>query len=186
MSAAHLIASCAISTGASRLKGLNRHGDAGNSQGGCAVVYLPQVVGALVAQPALGALAKGQLQAHGHLGREPSACVDQLGHRFTRHLQGLLWVKSQLREAPLEEVLRVVCEGLQWLSGGKAGAVQASKSAISQARTRLGPEVMRQLAQRVLRPLGVPGSPGTWYRGLPWRPSLAGVCLAPSLPGSMG
>ena len=44
------------------------------------------------------------------------------------------------REAPLEEVLRVVCEGLQWLSGGKAGAVQASKSAISQARTRLGPQ----------------------------------------------
>ena len=49
------------------------------------------------------------------------------------------------REAPLEEVLRVVCEGLQWLGGGgEAGAVQASKSAISQARTRLGPEVMRR------------------------------------------
>ena len=31
------------------------------------------------------------------------------------------------REAPLEEVLRVVCEGLQWLGGGEAGAVQASK-----------------------------------------------------------
>ena len=70
------------------------------------------------------------------------------------------------REAPLEEVLRVVCEGLQWLSGGKAGAVQASKSAISQARSRLGPEVMEQLAQRVLRPLAPPGAPGAWYRGL--------------------
>jgi hypothetical protein len=70
------------------------------------------------------------------------------------------------REAPLEEVLRVVCEGLQWLGGGEAGAVQASKSAISQARTRLGPEVMRQLAERVLRPLASPGAPGTWYRGL--------------------
>ena len=70
------------------------------------------------------------------------------------------------REAPLEEVLRVVCEGLQWLSGGKAGAVQASKSAISQARSRLGPEVMEQLAQRVLRPLAPPDVPGAWYRGL--------------------
>ncbi|MET0987808.1 MAG: IS4 family transposase [Steroidobacteraceae bacterium] len=70
------------------------------------------------------------------------------------------------REAPLEEVLRVVCEGLQWLGGGQADAVQASKSAISQARTRLGPEVMRQLAQRVLRPLGPPQAPGCWYRGL--------------------
>ena len=70
------------------------------------------------------------------------------------------------REAPLEEVLRVVCEGLQWLSGGKAGAVQASKSAISQARTRLGSEVMFELAQRVLRPLAPPAAPGAWYRGL--------------------
>src|SRR5665647_1253019 len=53
------------------------------------------------------------------------------------------------REAPLEEVLRVVCQGLQWLSGGQAAAVQASKSAISQARTRLGPQAMQQIAQRV-------------------------------------
>lgn len=45
------------------------------------------------------------------------------------------------REAPLEEVLRVVCEGLQWLGDDQASAVQASKSAISQARTRLGPIV---------------------------------------------
>jgi hypothetical protein len=70
------------------------------------------------------------------------------------------------REAPLEEVLRVVCEGLQWLGGGHTEAVQASKSAISQARSRLGPEVMRQLADRVLRPLAAPGAPGAWYRGL--------------------
>ena len=70
------------------------------------------------------------------------------------------------REAPLEEVLRVVCEGLQWL-GGESGAAQASKSAISQARTRLGAQVMKQLAERVLRPLARPGAPGAWYRG--WR-----------------
>jgi Insertion element 4 transposase N-terminal/Transposase DDE domain len=70
------------------------------------------------------------------------------------------------REAPLEEVLRVVCEGLQWLGGEHTQAAQASKSAISQARTRLGPEVMRQLADRVLRPLAAPGAPGAWYRGL--------------------
>jgi hypothetical protein len=69
------------------------------------------------------------------------------------------------REAPLEEVLRVVCEGLHWLGGGQAEAVQASKSAISQARSRLGPEVMQRLAQRVLRPLAAPDAPGAWYRG---------------------
>jgi hypothetical protein len=70
------------------------------------------------------------------------------------------------REAPLEEVLRVVCEGLQWLGGADAGAVQASKSAISQARTRLGADVMRQLAERVLHPVAAAGAPGAWYRGL--------------------
>ena len=80
------------------------------------------------------------------------------------------------REAPLEEVLRVVCEGLQWLGGGEAGAVQASKSAISQARTRLGSQVMRQLAERVLRPLAAPGAPGAWYRGLRVM-ALDGSCM---------
>ena len=80
------------------------------------------------------------------------------------------------REAPLEEVLRVVCEGLQWLSGGKADAVQASKSAISQARSRLGPEVMQRLAERVLRPLAAPGAAGAWYRGLRVM-ALDGSCM---------
>jgi hypothetical protein len=80
------------------------------------------------------------------------------------------------REAPLEEVLRVVCEGLQWLGGGQAEAVQASKSAISQARSRLGPEVMQRLAQRVLRPLAAPGAPGAWYRGLRVM-ALDGSCM---------
>ena len=79
------------------------------------------------------------------------------------------------REAPLE-VLRVVCEGLQWLGEGEAGAVQASKSAISQARTRLGSGVMRQLAERVLRPLAAPGAPGAWYRGLRVM-ALDGSCM---------
>ncbi len=80
------------------------------------------------------------------------------------------------REAPLEEVLRVVCEGLQWLDGGAAGAVRASKSAISQARTRLGFEPMRRLAERVLRPLAQPGALGAWYRGLRVM-ALDGSCM---------
>jgi hypothetical protein len=80
------------------------------------------------------------------------------------------------REAPLEEVLRVVCQGLHWLGGEYGDTVQASKSAISQARTRLGPEVMRQLAQRVLRPLALPGAAGAWYRGRRLM-ALDGSCL---------
>ena len=75
------------------------------------------------------------------------------------------------REAPTEEVLRVVCEGLHWLGAGADGAesghgVRASKAAISQARTRLGPEVMQTLASRVLKPIAQTDAPGAFYRGL--------------------
>ena len=58
----------------------------------------------------------------------------------------------------------------------QSSAVQASKSAISQARTRLGSEVMRQLAERVLRPLAAPGAPGAWYRGFRVM-ALDGSCM---------
>jgi hypothetical protein len=80
------------------------------------------------------------------------------------------------REAPLEEVLRVVCQGLQWLGGGYGETVQASKSAISQARSRLGADVMQRLAQRVLRPLALPGVAGAWYCGRRLM-ALDGSCL---------
>jgi len=81
------------------------------------------------------------------------------------------------REAPTEEVLRVVCEGLQWLGGGApAQALEASKSAISQARSRLGAQVMQQLAERVLRPIATPDAPGAWYRGLRVM-ALDGSCM---------
>ena len=80
------------------------------------------------------------------------------------------------REAPLEEVLRVVCEGLTWVGGRQTHAVQASKSGISQARTRLGSEVMEQLAQRVLKPIARPQAKGSWYRGLRLM-ALDGSCM---------
>lgn len=80
------------------------------------------------------------------------------------------------REAPLEEVLRVVCEGLHWL-GRDDGGVRASKSAISQARTRLGADAMERLAERVLAPVAPPDLPGSWYRGLRVM-AIDGTCFA--------
>jgi hypothetical protein len=80
------------------------------------------------------------------------------------------------REAPLEEVLRVVCEGLAWMGGDQVHVVQAGKSGISQARTRLGSEVMEQLAQRVLRPIARPQAKGAWYRELRLM-ALDGSCM---------
>lgn len=84
------------------------------------------------------------------------------------------------REAPQEEVLRIVCEGLHWLCCGQQpapGQIRLpNKGSISKARSRLGAQVMRQLAQQVLRPLASEHTPGAWWRR--WRlMAVDGTCL---------
>ena len=74
------------------------------------------------------------------------------------------------------EVLRCLLEGLVWLYGPRARVGVAAKSSISQARTRLGWEVMKELHDRVVRPLALPATRGAWYRQ--WRVvSLDGTTL---------
>jgi hypothetical protein len=65
------------------------------------------------------------------------------------------------------EVLRCLLEGLQWLTEPLAGLKIAGKSGISQARTRLGVEPVRQLHDAVVTPIAVPTTKGAWYRE--WR-----------------
>lgn len=65
------------------------------------------------------------------------------------------------------EVLRCLLEGIQWLLGPLAAIKVTGKSGISQARTRLGWEPMRQLHDEVVRPIAVQATRGAWYRG--WR-----------------
>src|SRR3954453_8331506 len=73
------------------------------------------------------------------------------------------------------EVLRCLLEGLRWLWGADAVRV-AGKSAISQARTRLGAEPLCRLHDRLVRPGGARAARGPWYRQ--WRlVSLDGSCL---------
>jgi len=67
----------------------------------------------------------------------------------------------------LREVLRCLLEGLQWVFGPDAVAKVAGKSGISQARTRLGWEPLRQLHDEVVRPIAVEATRGAWYRS--WR-----------------
>jgi len=64
------------------------------------------------------------------------------------------------------EVLRCLLEGLQWLHPSAKVNV-AGKSGISQARSRLGWEPVRQLYDEVVRPIATPTTRGAWYRG--WR-----------------
>jgi hypothetical protein len=63
------------------------------------------------------------------------------------------------------EVLRGLLEGLRWLRLAGTDPDLADKSALTQARTRLGVDPLKQLYTRVARPCAEPGTPGAWYRG---------------------
>lgn len=65
------------------------------------------------------------------------------------------------------EVLRCMLEGIQWLVNPSTKIKVAGKSGISQARTRLGWEPLRQLHDEIVAPIAVPATKGAWYRG--WR-----------------
>lgn len=70
-------------------------------------------------------------------------------------------------QASYREVLRCLLEGLQWLLDPSVTLKVAGKSGISQARTRLGWEALRDLHDAVVRPIAVWASKGAWYRQ--WR-----------------
>jgi hypothetical protein len=73
-----------------------------------------------------------------------------------------LYMQSSYRE-----VLRCLLEGIQWLRDPSARVRVAGKSGISQARTRLGWEPLRQLHDELVKPVAVRGTEGAWYRE--WR-----------------
>ena len=65
------------------------------------------------------------------------------------------------------EVLRCLLEGVRWLSGADTDLKVAGKSGISQARSRLGWEPIRQLHDELVRPIAVEGTRGAWFHR--WR-----------------
>lgn len=73
-----------------------------------------------------------------------------------------LYMQSSYRE-----VLRCLLEAVQWLRDPSVGVRVAGKSGISQARTRLGWEPLRQLHDELVKPVAVRGTRGAWYRT--WR-----------------
>jgi hypothetical protein len=67
--------------------------------------------------------------------------------------------------ASCREVLRCLLEGVHWLSDG-AGAVKiATKSGISQARSRLGSQVMERLYEEAVKPIAGARTKGAWFKG---------------------
>lgn len=73
-----------------------------------------------------------------------------------------LYMQSSYRE-----VLRCLLEGIQWLLDPRVQVKVAGKSGISQARTRLGAEPLRQLHDAVVGPIAGRSTRGAWYRR--WR-----------------
>lgn len=65
------------------------------------------------------------------------------------------------------EVLRCLLEGVQWLINPSLPIKVAGKSGISQARTRLGWEPLRELHDQIVQPIALPATRGAWYRR--WR-----------------
>ena len=68
-------------------------------------------------------------------------------------------------EGSYEDVLAQLTDGLSWASGWQDSFTPPSKSAIFQARQRLGPEPLEALFRRVAKPLGAPDMPGVWLAG---------------------
>jgi len=87
------------------------------------------------------------------------------------------------------EVLRCLLEGMQWFSDGRAPLKITTKSGISQARSRLGSEVMQRLYEDAVGPIATAQTKGAWFKG--WRlVSLDGstfdVADAPELEAQFG
>lgn len=62
------------------------------------------------------------------------------------------------------EVLRCLLEGVRWLFGPRVPIKVTGKSGISQARSRLGWEPVKQLHDEVVEPIAVKQTRGAWYK----------------------
>jgi hypothetical protein len=62
------------------------------------------------------------------------------------------------------EVLRCLLEGVRWLFGPQVALKVTGKSGISQARSRLGWEPVKQLHDAVVKPIAVKQTRGAWYQ----------------------
>jgi hypothetical protein len=68
-------------------------------------------------------------------------------------------------EGSYEDVLAQLTDGLSWASGWQENYSPPSKSAIFQARARLGSEPLAALFERVAKPIGTAAMPGVWLAG---------------------
>lgn len=75
-----------------------------------------------------------------------------------------------------EDVFAQLTDGLSWSSGWSQSWSAPTKSAIFQARSRLGCEPVQALFRRVARPVAVADTPGAWLAGRRMV-AIDGTCL---------
>src|SRR3954462_5161105 len=68
-------------------------------------------------------------------------------------------------EGSYGDVLAQLTDGLSWASGWAESYAPPSKSAIFQARVRLGCEPLAALFERVAKPIGAQATAGVWLAG---------------------
>lgn len=79
-------------------------------------------------------------------------------------------------EGSYEDVLAQLTDGLSWVSGWAESYSPPSKSAIFQARARLGSQPLAALFARVAKPIGTDATPGVWLAGRRLV-AIDGMCL---------
>jgi len=62
------------------------------------------------------------------------------------------------------EVLRCLLDGVRWLFGPQVAVKVTGKAGISQARSRLGWEPVKQLHDEVVAPIALKQTRGAWYK----------------------
>ena len=75
-----------------------------------------------------------------------------------------------------EDVFAQLTDGLSWSSGWSQSWSAPTKSAIFQARSRLGHEPLQALFERVARPVAAADTPGSWLAGRRMV-AIDGTCL---------
>ncbi|MDR1111407.1 MAG: IS4 family transposase [Deltaproteobacteria bacterium] len=77
----------------------------------------------------------------------------------------LIITMSLWRESSTDEIIKILCENINALNSDQKLFNCPGKVAISQARTKLGPNVLREIAGRIITPIAPSSLKEAWFRG---------------------
>jgi hypothetical protein len=107
----------------------------------------------------------------------PKDLIDEILKKLNRHSKRnrqfpatavvyFVIIMSLWREAPIEEIIRILVENINLINDNKNILKCPNKASISEARTKIGAEVLRQLANSVLKPVAPLDFQQAWYNNM--------------------